>query len=293
MSKEDAPGRSASLTFTIDNILNLKQRGGKEFDASEKRRSKKCREDLLAWDVRERHDSTSEETGKEDKRGEVEEPFTRVCTGKLAFRVAFTSTSCRLFHSANPVRRGPRGNHAASDLLFLPRGARRRSRRAARRRIQSSGQEEDAHHLLQETDIPAGGHLRPEALPEQLGAGVPGQLAAADRDAGEDLVSEPPQQTQEAAVRRHGGARARRAPVRGEQKRAITGFLQRQQPAGRMFVARALPRGLPQPCALRVFLQHWQIFQPAGRRMTLPRERGPKGATAPHFLLKTHPEIHF
>ncbi|TKS92840.1 Homeobox protein HMX2 Homeobox protein [Collichthys lucidus] len=27
MSKEDAPSRSASLTFTIDNILNLKQRG--------------------------------------------------------------------------------------------------------------------------------------------------------------------------------------------------------------------------------------------------------------------------
>uniref|UniRef100_A0A673CUZ0 Homeobox domain-containing protein n=1 Tax=Sphaeramia orbicularis TaxID=375764 RepID=A0A673CUZ0_9TELE len=28
MSKEDGPGRSASLTFTIDNILNLKQRDG-------------------------------------------------------------------------------------------------------------------------------------------------------------------------------------------------------------------------------------------------------------------------
>lgn len=67
MSKEDAPGRSASLTFTIDNILNLKQRGAKEFDASEKRRGKKCTEDLLAWDVRGRHDSGPEETGKEDK----------------------------------------------------------------------------------------------------------------------------------------------------------------------------------------------------------------------------------
>lgn len=68
MSKEDAPTRGASLTFTIDNILNLKQRGGEEFDGSKQRGDKRCPEDLQAWDVRRRYDSTSEETGKEDLR---------------------------------------------------------------------------------------------------------------------------------------------------------------------------------------------------------------------------------
>uniref|UniRef100_A0A3B4VAV9 Homeobox domain-containing protein n=1 Tax=Seriola dumerili TaxID=41447 RepID=A0A3B4VAV9_SERDU len=38
MSKEDAPSRSASLTFTIDNILNLKQRDGGDFGASKAQR---------------------------------------------------------------------------------------------------------------------------------------------------------------------------------------------------------------------------------------------------------------
>lgn len=68
MSKEDAPSRGASLTFTIDHILNLKQRGGQE---SKERRDKGCTEDLRAWDVRRRRDSTSEETGKEDLKGRV------------------------------------------------------------------------------------------------------------------------------------------------------------------------------------------------------------------------------
>lgn len=63
MSKEDAPSRGASLTFTIDNILNLKQRGGKEL---EKRGGKKYTGGLLGWDVRRRNDSPPEETGKED-----------------------------------------------------------------------------------------------------------------------------------------------------------------------------------------------------------------------------------
>lgn len=73
MSKEDAPSRGASLTFTIDNILNLKQRGGKELDASEKRRGKRCTEGVLAWDVRRRNDSTPRETGKEDFRSSLED----------------------------------------------------------------------------------------------------------------------------------------------------------------------------------------------------------------------------
>lgn len=66
MSKEDAPPtcRTASLTFTIDNILNLKQHGAK-FDARERpERGRKhghqarCGE---VWDVRRR--DASEETG--------------------------------------------------------------------------------------------------------------------------------------------------------------------------------------------------------------------------------------
>lgn len=95
MSKEDAPSRGASLTFTIDHILNLKQRGGQEFDASKERKDKGCTEDLQAWDVRRRRDSTSEETGKGDLKGDVEKKqglkcyiyipasFTRVRAGKL------------------------------------------------------------------------------------------------------------------------------------------------------------------------------------------------------------------
>lgn len=69
MSKEDAPSRSASLTFTIDNILNLKQRDCGDLDASKEQRDRGCKKDFQArcgevWDVRRRHDSGSDETGK-------------------------------------------------------------------------------------------------------------------------------------------------------------------------------------------------------------------------------------
>lgn len=64
VSAEDPPSRGACLTFTIDNILNLKQRGGKESDASEKRRGKRCAEGLPGWDVRRGSDSSPEETGR-------------------------------------------------------------------------------------------------------------------------------------------------------------------------------------------------------------------------------------
>ncbi|XP_003966951.3 homeobox protein HMX2-like [Takifugu rubripes] len=82
MSKEDAPSRGASLTFTIDHILNLKQRGGQELYASKERRGKGCTEDLQAWDVRRRRDSTSEETAqtktaaRREDRGENTPPPT-------------------------------------------------------------------------------------------------------------------------------------------------------------------------------------------------------------------------
>ena len=63
MSKEDAPSRSASLTFTIDNILNLKRRDGGDPDGSkEQRKDFQARCDEL-WDVRRRRDSGSDETG--------------------------------------------------------------------------------------------------------------------------------------------------------------------------------------------------------------------------------------
>ncbi|KAM3591014.1 uncharacterized protein V6R79_020701 [Siganus canaliculatus] len=64
MSKEDAPGRSASLTFTIDNILNLKQRQSDDcWDAAKEDRDRGCKsKDKEAsfdevWDVRRRHGS--------------------------------------------------------------------------------------------------------------------------------------------------------------------------------------------------------------------------------------------
>uniref|UniRef100_A0A3Q3GTS0 Homeobox protein HMX3-like n=1 Tax=Labrus bergylta TaxID=56723 RepID=A0A3Q3GTS0_9LABR len=62
MSKEDAPSRSASLTFTIDNILNLKQDGG-------------CKSEFQArgeevWDVRRRSGGAEETAQKKPRLGE-------------------------------------------------------------------------------------------------------------------------------------------------------------------------------------------------------------------------------
>nr|XP_033466150.1 homeobox protein HMX2-like [Epinephelus lanceolatus] len=74
MSKEDAPGRSASLTFTIDNILNLKQRDGGDLDASKGQKGDSgCKDGLQArceevWDVRRRHGSGSDQTAQTKPR---------------------------------------------------------------------------------------------------------------------------------------------------------------------------------------------------------------------------------
>ncbi|XP_022616450.1 homeobox protein HMX2-like [Seriola dumerili] len=73
MSKEDAPSRSASLTFTIDNILNLKQRDGGDFGASKAQRDSGCKNDFQAryeevWDVRRRHGSGQEETEQQQQQ---------------------------------------------------------------------------------------------------------------------------------------------------------------------------------------------------------------------------------
>lgn len=62
MSKEDAPSRSASLTFTIDNILNLKQRDCGDLDLSKEQKDLQARCGEV-WDVRRRHDSGSDESG--------------------------------------------------------------------------------------------------------------------------------------------------------------------------------------------------------------------------------------
>ncbi|XP_051285392.1 homeobox protein HMX2-like [Dicentrarchus labrax] len=73
MSKEDAPSRSASLTFTIDNILNLKQRDDGDLDGSKEQRDSGCKKDFQArcdevWDVRRRHGSGAEETAQTKPR---------------------------------------------------------------------------------------------------------------------------------------------------------------------------------------------------------------------------------
>lgn len=67
MSKEDVPGRSASLTFTIDNILNLKrQRRAGEPDAPEEQEQEQrdgTWRSEEAWDVPRRCESGSIGTG--------------------------------------------------------------------------------------------------------------------------------------------------------------------------------------------------------------------------------------
>lgn len=78
------------------------------------------------------------------------------------------SRLCRFIHSANEAHSapcGPRGKQPAAERWLLSRGAECAHRRgrlraaaaAAHRGLQSHGQEENAHHLLKETDIPAGG----------------------------------------------------------------------------------------------------------------------------------------
>ncbi|KAM7366252.1 hypothetical protein PAMP_015706 [Pampus punctatissimus] len=81
MSKEDAPSRSASLTFTIDNILNLKQRDSGNVGGSNERRDAGCKNDSQATfdevrDVRRRHESGSEETAQNKPRVQNAQPLT-------------------------------------------------------------------------------------------------------------------------------------------------------------------------------------------------------------------------
>uniref|UniRef100_A0A3Q3GLR5 Homeobox protein HMX3-like n=1 Tax=Labrus bergylta TaxID=56723 RepID=A0A3Q3GLR5_9LABR len=82
MSKEDAPSRSASLTFTIDNILNLKQRdggigggGGGGGGGGSERRDGGCKSEFQArgeevWDVRRRSGGAEETAQKKPRLGE-------------------------------------------------------------------------------------------------------------------------------------------------------------------------------------------------------------------------------
>lgn len=69
MSKEDVPSRSASLTFTIDNILNLKPRDSGDLDAAKGQRNRGWKKDVAALrdderDVRRRTDSGAERAGR-------------------------------------------------------------------------------------------------------------------------------------------------------------------------------------------------------------------------------------
>nr|XP_027232222.1 zinc finger protein ZIC 5-like [Penaeus vannamei] len=66
-------------------------------------------------------------------------------------------------------------------------------------------EEEDADGVLAVAGVPAGEHVRHEALPVVVGARGPGGVAAPDGDAGQDLVPEPPQQVEAAAGGRAGG----------------------------------------------------------------------------------------
>lgn len=67
------------------------------------------------------------------------------------------------------------------------------------------GQEEDAHCFLSESGVPAGVHLRHEAVPEQLGAGLLSLQPAADGDSGQDVVSEQEEQMETTAISGTGG----------------------------------------------------------------------------------------
>nr|XP_015802434.2 homeobox protein HMX1 [Nothobranchius furzeri] len=70
MSTENAPSRSACLTFTIDSILNLKQqRDGEDSDGFKVQRVGGVKNEFhsgyeKAWDVRRTRDSLSEDTAK-------------------------------------------------------------------------------------------------------------------------------------------------------------------------------------------------------------------------------------
>lgn len=79
------------------------------------------------------------------------------------------------------------------------------------RRQEAVPQEEDTHGVLTEPGVPAGVHLRHEAVPEQLGARRPGRVPSPDGDSGEDLVSEQEEQVEKAAG---GGARGRQPEPR-------------------------------------------------------------------------------
>ncbi|KAM4713809.1 uncharacterized protein FYW61_018948 [Anableps anableps] len=86
MSKEDGPSRSACFTFTIDSILNLKQRqDGARLDALKEQRDIGCKSDSQrrceeVWDVPKKDDGESDETVKpivrSAERGENTAPLT-------------------------------------------------------------------------------------------------------------------------------------------------------------------------------------------------------------------------
>ncbi|XP_059210384.1 homeobox protein HMX2-like [Centropristis striata] len=82
-SKEDAPGRSASsLTFTIDNILNLKQRDSGDTEGTRgQQRDRGCKDALQAryeevWDVR-----TTDETEPRAHSADTPSPPASSCPG--------------------------------------------------------------------------------------------------------------------------------------------------------------------------------------------------------------------
>ncbi|XP_023139128.1 homeobox protein HMX2-like [Amphiprion ocellaris] len=76
MSKDDASSRSACLTFTIDNILNLKQQDGGALGSLKEKRASECKNDFQApyeevWDVRRRLDGGSQSAVKPRAHGDT------------------------------------------------------------------------------------------------------------------------------------------------------------------------------------------------------------------------------
>lgn len=103
MSKEDAPSRSTCLTFTIDNILNLRPQGSGDLDCSNGQKDGGCknvleeREDV--WDVR-----RTEETG--NSAGYTKYHICKFHRKKGNFRLInlFRSTTIKIQINLNKTR---------------------------------------------------------------------------------------------------------------------------------------------------------------------------------------------
>lgn len=96
-------------------------------------------------------------------------------------------------------------SHGISTLKILARFGRREPRSD-----EETPQEEDAYGVFENPSLPTRDHFRYEEIPFVLGEGRSGRATAPHRDPGEDLVSEPKEQVEEANRRR--ARRSERGP---------------------------------------------------------------------------------